>query len=299
MKILSFDCHEALLCAWAKLGFQIDLLPYIKEWKWNEKKRPLPENVRLLPDAVINPEDYQFAVAFNEHKQAPIVRELGIPYMISLASSHRVMNMKKLQTEPVAFCAYSQKEALGFGGTEAPVMHYPIDLDEFRGYTGDGDGILSTINYFRQKCNRVVRGYDWAMQITKGLPYFNVGWELEGDFIAAYDFEALKGNYRNRAVYLDPCTASPMSMSCLEAMATGMPFVTRPHDDWPFLIEHGINGVMSNDDGTTRQWLESLLEDGKTRAALGRNAREMIREKFSVEAWKKDWMIFFAKWNLI
>ena len=289
MRILTWDCHESLICAWAMLGHEIHLLPYIAEWKWNIQKRPIPDNVKLLPIGFdMKSKDYDVCVAFNEHTQLPMARMFGIPYMCSFASLAKIRDQRSLHGERLIFCSYSQKKTLGLQGE---VVYYPADLDEFNGYRGDNGRILSTINYFGQACNKNVKGFDWAYKITKGFGYDNWGWSLDSDtsqFPRPESFANLKELYRAYAIYLDPCTASPMSMSNIEAMATGMPLVTRKHDDWPLIIENGINGVCSDNDNEIREWMESIIKHKDLRERIGARSRETACEMFSVAAWKKN-----------
>lgn len=300
MRILSWDCHEGLLTAWAMLGHQIDLLPYVPEWAWNIKKRPIPWNVKLITDYHI--EKYDLVVAFNEHKQLPMAKrisdELKIPRIVSLASLQPIRDMDALCAERVYLCSHTQGDQLGIDGQ---VVYYPINADEFKGYIGQNGCVLSTINYFGQKCNRKSRGFDFAHQVTDGLVYHNWGHNLDGDEYKCPhpdNFDQLKQLYRDYAVYLDPVVASPMSMSCLEAMSTGMPMVTRPHDDWPLILQDGKNAIMSNNIDYLRKKLRELIHDEPMRQYIGGNARKMIIDKFSVHAWINTWENEFKKLHI-
>ena len=306
MKILSFDCHESLLTAWAMLGHEIHLLPYKKEWAWNVLKRPVPENVKLLPEGFVpDYKTYNLGVAFNEHTQLPQVRAWGIPYICSFASLANIRDKDKLAGEKLFFCGHEQKRYYQgkYGANiQGEVIYYPVDLDEFSGYVGDNCRILSTINYFGQACNRVPRGYDWAYKITSGLGYDNWGWSLETgpvQFPKPKDYLHLKDLYKFYAVYLDPVIASPMSMSNIEAMATGMPLVTRPHDDWTQIIENGHNGIISFCDDIIRSEMKWLMSDADYRKKIGEHGRETIRDLFSVELWKEKWNKVFSEMGLI
>lgn len=306
MKILTFDCHESLICAWAKLGHEIHLLPYIKEWAWNIRKRPIPENVKLLPDGFQpNYKDYNIGIAFNEHTQLPLVRKWGIPYLISFASLANIRDPEALRGERMVFCAFSQRDHYQekYGPhIEGDVIYYGIDIDEYYKNEGTNGKILSTINYFGQSGNKGPRGYDWAKSITRGLPYDNWGWSLARDAIQfphPNSFDELRALYRDYAIYLDPCVSSPMSMSNLEAMASGMPLVTREHDDWPLIIQDGINGLISDNDEYIRNHIMGLLVASEERIRIGNNARETIREKFNIQSWKENWNRVFQEMGVL
>jgi glycosyltransferase involved in cell wall biosynthesis len=58
------------------------------------------------------------------------------------------------------------------------------------------------------------------------------------------------------------------------------------------VVEHGVNGMISNDEDELRSYVEELLSNEKLRNELGKNARQTIIDKFSEES-------FLGSWNRI
>ena len=54
-------------------------------------------------------------------------------------------------------------------------------------------------------------------------------------------------------------------------------------DDIPEIIEHGVNGFISNDEEELKQHLVELLNDEDLAKSLGKEARKTIVDKFSQE----------------
>jgi len=60
----------------------------------------------------------------------------------------------------------------------------------------------------------------------------------------------------------------------------------------PEIIQHGVNGFISNDEEELREYIEKILGDPELRATLGHNARQTIIDMFSEDK-------FVNKWNEI
>jgi glycosyltransferase involved in cell wall biosynthesis len=190
-----------------------------------------------------------------------------------------------LENVPLVYCGYKQKEEFG---VEGDVIYYGIDTEEFKGYEGSFNNILTVVTDYRSRDQ--VTGYSLYQRLIEGLPAHNYGRQDDGAIsLISRDYEHLKSLYRNYAVFLDTALHSPLSMSMLEAMATGMPVVTHPHDDMPLIIENDVNGIISGNEEYLKEKLRELLSDRKYRQRLGDAARETIKARFSIEQFKKSW----------
>ena len=81
----------------------------------------------------------------------------------------------------------------------------------------------------------------------------------------------------------------------LEAMSCGCAIVTTETCDIPSIIEHGVNGFMSNDETELRGYVEQLLGDKELAKTMGQAARKTIQEKFSEDRFIKEWNNIFDK----
>lgn len=90
---------------------------------------------------------------------------------------------------------------------------------------------------------------------------------------------------RDSGIFCLPSRNEGMPMSMLEMMAYGLPCVVTPVGGIPQVIEDGKNGFMVpvGDERLLASRLGELLESPSLRAEIGRNAREMVSERFGIE----------------
>ena len=65
--------------------------------------------------------------------------------------------------------------------------------------------------------------------------------------------------------------------------------VTTATCEIPNVIEHGVNGFMSNDEDELRGYCKQLLEDEELRNKMGAEARGTIIALFSEEKFINNW----------
>ena len=61
----------------------------------------------------------------------------------------------------------------------------------------------------------------------------------------------------------------------------------------PEIIEHGKNGLMSNDPEELRGFLVKLLEDEGMTKELGKNAQDTIRKRYNLASFVDNWNNLF------
>jgi N-acetyl-alpha-D-glucosaminyl L-malate synthase BshA len=86
-------------------------------------------------------------------------------------------------------------------------------------------------------------------------------------------------------VFLLPSSSESFGLVALEAMSAEVPVVASNIGGLPEVIEHGVTGFL-HDPGDTAGFVSAvlhLLTDEDLRRTLGRNARRVARERFSVD----------------
>tara|TARA_R110000824_G_scaffold157293_2_gene330724 strand:+ start:1663 stop:2727 length:1065 start_codon:yes stop_codon:yes gene_type:complete len=106
----------------------------------------------------------------------------------------------------------------------------------------------------------------------------------------AKSIEHLREIYHNSRIFINTSTHSPVPTALMEAMACGCAIVSTETCMIPEIIEHGVNGFMSNDPKELRKYATMLIEDENLAKKLGNNAQKTIKEKYSLEK-------FISKWN--
>lgn len=90
--------------------------------------------------------------------------------------------------------------------------------------------------------------------------------------------------------------AEGTSLSCLEAMATGLPVITTPVGGLPNLIIDGWNGyVVDLNHGELAPAVAKLLKSPRIAARFGRRNRQMAVEAFDLKIWRRKWMEVIKK----
>jgi glycosyltransferase involved in cell wall biosynthesis len=79
----------------------------------------------------------------------------------------------------------------------------------------------------------------------------------------------------------------------MEAMACGCAIVSTATCMIPEIIEHGKNGLISNDPKELRSFLEMLLNKPELARKLGNAARETICEKYGIQRFIDSWNNLF------
>lgn len=186
----------------------------------------------------------------------------------------------------------------------AKVIEHGIDVD-FWGERHDdvvyddvvyGDNyVLSVVNEFptRDWCC----GFNLWRTISENVPCGVVGkCTSHPDFSkAAESKEHLRSIYRNASAFLNTSLVSPVPTSMLEAMACGLPVVSTDNCMIPEIIEHGVNGYLSNDPQELISFCNELLSDSEKAANMGAKAMETVRKCFNMERFVSDWNLHFKE----
>ncbi|HEY9170255.1 MAG TPA: glycosyltransferase family 4 protein [Lutibacter sp.] len=94
----------------------------------------------------------------------------------------------------------------------------------------------------------------------------------------------------NYDIFINTTNIDNMPVSVIEAMALGFPIVSTNAGGLPYLIENGVDGLLTpiNDENAMAEAIVKLLENQKKTEGLSKNAREKA-EKFDGDMVKKQW----------
>lgn len=284
---------------------------------WNTKYGNIPSNYILLDNRheinQIPPHiKFDFALSQNKFGQyqvlSQIARRLHIP-LISLEHTLPVPQWGKELRDQLAntrgtvnvfISSFSIKE-WGFDESDPSVVviKHMVDREVFNQgeqymsnppYNNRENVILSVVNDWINRdwcCN-----FSGWQRITNGLPVKVLG-DTEGLSKPAKTTEELANTYRNSRVFLNTSTISPVPTALLEAMSCGCACVSTATCMIPEVIEHGVDGFISNDENELREYCIRLLKDKKLADTMGYNAAEKIKKKFSKDAFLSSWNKLF------
>lgn len=309
LKILSFNWHEPYLCLLAKTEHEFLIVePETSSdviRRWDVKMRAIPDNVRLLSSLeateILDRGEIDLAVAHNV-KDMIWLREFSLPKIMvfhnrlstEIALSRQAVGrdeyLHKLRPllddiTPV-FISESKRTDWGLQGR---VILPGLDIGEYGGYSGEDACALRVGNLMRER--DLMMGYESGQTILQGLPGKILGMNPSiADSRLSDGFQDLLEHYRNCRFYLNTTVDGAedgYNLAMLEAMATGMPVISTANSTSP--VVDGINGYVSADLSYLRECAERLLQDQVLAQRLGMQAKQTVRDKFSIQAYLKSW----------
>ena len=300
--ILTFNTHERYQSQLAKTGHNFYAFSHENGKDWFTGHAPLPDNYYILPKNATYPAiNFDFILSQSKFGQyqlsSQINRSINIP-MISLEHTLPLKSWPNEQLEQfksmrgdvnVFITNYSKQE----WGMEGEVVYHSIDTDLFKPSDEKREPVIFTVAHDFINRDYALNYHGWK-RITEGLATKVVG-ETEGLSKQSESVEALVKDYQSSLIYINPSVLSPVPTSLLEAMSCGCAIVTTETCEIPNIIEHGVNGFMSNDEVELRGYCEQLLADTELAKKMGLAARETIKNKFSEERFVKEWNTIFDK----
>ena len=303
--ILTFAAHERYQSQLAKTGHNFYLFQSDGVKKWNNDYAPLPDNHYILPrETLYKGLSFDMILShskFGQFQMSELInKNLGLP-IISLEHTVPTPNLKQEWLDEIknmtgdidVFISEYSKGVWDLNTNEYEIVHHSVDTETFKPRSIEKKPyVLSVVNDFVNRdycCN-----YSGWVRITEGLETRLVG--DNGDIGSpASSVDDLVNEYNSAQVFLNTSTFSPIPSVVLEAMACGSAVVSTATCMIPEIIEHGVNGMISNDESELRSYIEQLLSDKSLREKIGRAARETILNKFTEESFLNNWNKIFAK----
>ncbi len=304
LNVLTFPTHEAAQTCWTTCNADYWLFQDGKHIKpWQNSYRRLPKNHHLLPPAgeqIRLPADIDFDLVLSQNKfgQFQVAHQIARTFQIPLVSLEHTLpppyaepdyvpSMKALRGDINVFISEFSRAAWGWDESEASVVHHGIDTNLFKpGRKDRQERILSCVNDWANR--------DWCcgfkiwQRVAKDLPTHVVGDNPGLSEVAKSTFHLVQA-YQDSRIFLNTSTVSPVPTALMEAMAAGCAVVTTATCMIPTIIDHGVNGFMSNDEGELRQYLKTLLDNPELCKKLGEGARQTILERFPLSKHVATW----------
>lgn len=296
--ILTFNTHERYQTQLAKTGH--NFYAFNDGGKdWLTEHAPMPSNYYQLPKNSVYPGIvFDFIMVNSKFGQfqtaTQINKMLGIP-ILSLEHTlplptwpdEQLEAFKNMNGDINVFITEYSKDEWGMKGG---VIEHSVDMDLFcpahLQNVETRKGVLTVAHDFIKRDYAL--NYEGWKRITKGLPSKAIG-ETPGLSKAASTVDELVKEYQKALIYINPSILSPVPTSMLEAMSCGCAVVTTATCDIPSIIEHGVNGFMSNDEDELRAYITQLIGDPGMAHDMGVNARGTILNRFSEKRFVEEW----------
>jgi hypothetical protein len=299
--LLVFNCHEPWIHQLGTLGYALDIIVDLKgkyNKGWDHCMRPLPAHARLvsLEQALQSRQEYYCIIAHNttdlldvRHRPEPRLIVLHHTLEGRLAeedSSVDPQQMRDLLHKYLDLIgghavATSMFKGESWGFTD-DIVHFGIDVDAYLPYSGHQAAGLRICNFISSR--RRILLWDLHEKAFGGLPVTLVGHNPDLPGVqAARDWDDLKRTLQSHRFYIhtaDPRYEAGHNMATAEAMAAGLPVLSNAHPTSP--IQHGVSGFVSDNPATLRRCARILLEDRDLAEMMGRQARKIVIEQFSL-----------------
>lgn len=304
LNILTFPTHERYETGLAKTehNFYAYRAEGIKDW--NETYAPLPENYTLLNPDMANAQlpthiDFDLVLSQNKFGQFQKALELSSMLHLPLVSlehtlpvpewDENIMNtVQNMRGDVNIFISAFSIDEWGWEDkNDTAVITHGIDTSLFcLADIEKDDDILSVVNDWinRDWCC----GFSIWQKVIEGLPHKVVG-DTPGLSQPAASTEELVAAYQNSKIFLNTSTISPVPTALMEAMSCGCAVVSTDTCMIPEVIEHGVNGFITNDENEMKQHLVDLLNDDAMCEEIGINARKTIVENYSMDRFVSNW----------
>lgn len=303
--ILTFNTHERYQTQLAKTGHDFYAFMYEGAKEWYSGHAPIPDNYYVMPkNNIFGGISFDFIFAHSKFGQMQtaleINKQLQVP-ILCLEHTLPLENWPESQLQQfqniygdvnVFITEYSKRK----WNINAPseVIYHSIDTELFKPAEHPfREKVVLTVAHDFIKRDYALNYSGWK-RITEGFQTKVIG-DTPGVSKQSDSVEDLVKEYQNALIYINPSTLSPVPTSLLEAMSCGCAIVTTATCEIPKIIEHGVNGFMSNDENELRGYIEKLVADPQLAFKMGEAARETIKEKFSEERFVKQWNTVFDK----
>jgi hypothetical protein len=264
--------------------------------------RPLPAYARLvtLPEALQSPKNYYCIIAHNttdllDVRFRPEPRLIVLHHTLEgrLAEERSGIDPQKMKDMLHQYLeligghavATSMFKGESWGFTD-DIVHFGIDVNEYLPYSGQEAAGLRICNFISSR--RKILLWDLHERAFQGLPITLVGHNPDLPGVqAARDWDHLKRILQAHRFYIhtaDPMLEAGHNMATAEAMAAGLPVLGNCHPTSP--IKHGVSGFLSDDPGKLKHYARMFLEDPDLARRMGQQARETVKERFSLTRFK-------------
>jgi glycosyltransferase involved in cell wall biosynthesis len=300
LNVLTFCTHERYEQNLCRTGHNFYSLKVGKIWNQNYGEIPenyhhvddLPAGVEL--DLVLSHtscERLQLAGQVAQRFNVPLLRHTHILPDIRMPVEPQIGGFSQSTLDCDSFISEFNKNAWYPKGSKnkTQVIEHGVDYDFWQEGVENvnrDDVCLSVVNLWPERdwcC-----GWELWKHTSQNLPVRVVG-DSPGLSKPAESIEHLRKMYQSSSIFYNTSLHSPVPTVLLEAMAAGCAIVSTNTCMIPEVIQHGKNGLVSDDPSELRGFLESLLKDKDRARELGNNAAQTIKERYNLNRFIKSW----------
>jgi glycosyltransferase involved in cell wall biosynthesis len=300
LNILTFCTHERYEQQLCKTGHNFYAINHGK--RWDTDYGEIPKNYTQIDGAPPSHVDIDLVLCHTPCERLAISQkikqDLNVPVILHTHTLPDIRTDTSLQVQQFqeasswvdqrSFISKFNRDAWGCNESTAKYIEHGMDCDFWMDFdAADRDNVcLSVVNDWpnRDWCC----GWELWKQTSQDLPLRVFG-KSPGLSEPADSIEHLREIYHSSSIFYNTSIHSPVPTVLMEAMACGCAVVSTATCMIPEIIDHGKNGLISNDANDLRAMLESLLKNPDMARELGKNAQKTIREKYNLTQFVENW----------
>lgn len=306
LDILTVPTHEGYQSLLSNTGHNFYMLsgPGLKTWDFHTRR--LPDNhyiYKLDYNKMRGSERFDLILCQNRIQQWDILntisKNFGIPIVVldhtepppNIQPDDLQILLQRVGDVNVFITEHNKKS---WGNLSGRIIPHAVDTEIFKPTltVENYDSGVSVVNHFAQR--DIFCGWELWKKIVEKVPVHLIG-ENPGLSKSINKPSELNYALNSFKFFLNTSQYSPVPLSMLEAMAAGMAVVTTAQQEIPKIIEHGKNGLMSNNPEELIEYCNLLRSDENLRSELGKNARQTIEERFSMQSFTDNWNTIFKE----
>ena len=300
LNILTFCTHERYEQQLCKTGHNFYAMNHGK--RWDTDYGEIPKNYTQIDGVPPSHVDIALVLCHTPCERLAISQkikqDLNVPVILHTHTLPDIRTDTSLQVQQFqeasswvdqrSFISKFNRAAWGCNESTAKYIEHGMDCDFWMDFdAADRDNVcLSVVNDWpnRDWCC----GWELWKQPSQDLPLRVFG-KSPGLSEPADSIEHLREIYHSSSIFYNTSIHSPVPTVLMEAMACGCAVVSTATCMIPEIIDHGKNGLISNDANDLRAMLESLLKNPDMARELGKNAQKTIREKYNLTQFVENW----------
>ncbi|GBF08018.1 glycosyl transferase group 1 [Deinococcus aerius] len=267
------------------------------DFRWGDNVHDVPaQEVRNLQfDAVLfqsrrNYLEDQFEILSPEQRRLPrLYLEHDPPRETPTDTRHPVDDPEMLLVHVTPFNDLMWDS----GRTPTRVIEHGV-TDPGIPWTGEKARGLTVVNGLKSRGRRL--GADVFGRVRAEVPLDLVGMQSEEmgglGAVPLADLPAFSAPYR---FFFNPIRYTSLGLAVCEAMMLGMPVLGLATTEMATAVQNGVNGYVDTDVRRLTERMQGLLEDPDEARRLSVGAREVARERFSIERFARDWDAAFRE----
>jgi len=310
LNILTFCTHERYEQQLCKTGHNFYSLSHGKLWETDYGN--IPDNYCVLKEVPPAHVDIDLILCHTACERLNIARrirnDINVPIILHTHTLPDIRSDVGVQVnafthvsadvDQKTFISDFNRRAWGCDGTKEneKYIEHGIDYEFWSDYESARDNVcLSVVNDWpnRDWCC----GWElWKQTVQVGTPDqlpVRVFGKSPGLSEPAQSIEHLREIYHSSRIFYNTSIHSPVPTVLMEAMACGCAIVSTETCMIPEIIEHNVNGLISNDPNQLRKYLIDLMQNEDMATELGKNAQKTIKEKYNLNRFVDNWNNMF------